>query len=219
MAADPRSGPRRAALAVALALALCAPQAAAQGAARGTPGDEPTTGGPDRPERSARDATPGGRAGGVVRRGAREVPPEDDRVRPEPDGRERPHRRRYPRTRYLYIERDAQDEFDRHFRSPPRAAPAEPEPAPEPAPEEAGPPDPARPGAHAFPRGAAAPASGYAVGDRLPEDRPHVTLDWRTYGLPEPPAGQIYARVGDAVLLIESATRRVVARVEPETGD
>jgi hypothetical protein len=95
--------------------------------------------------------------------------------------------------------------------TPPQAVPGE-EPPP-------GPPDPL--GAPRFlPARGAAPAEPlYEVGEPLPPDVPHVTLDWRHYRLPEPPPGRIYVRVGRAVLLIEAASRVVERRVieRPET--
>ncbi len=96
---------------------------------------------------------------------------------------------------------------------PPRPAPPEPEPAPvrKPAP----PPDPRGP--LTVPVRGAAAGPVYSVGAPLPPDLPHVTLDWRRYGLPEPPAGLVYARVGRDVLLIDPVSRRVERRVEPAT--
>jgi Ni/Co efflux regulator RcnB len=55
----------------------------------------------------------------------------------------------------------------------------------------------------------------YKIGEALPSDLPHVTLDWRQFDLPEPPAGQIYARVKRDVLLI-TATGRIVKKVVPQ---
>ncbi len=56
------------------------------------------------------------------------------------------------------------------------------------------------------------------VGGTLPLSRPHVALDWRRYDLPEPAPGQAYARVGRDVLLIEPATRTVLAIVPSTVG-
>ena len=53
------------------------------------------------------------------------------------------------------------------------------------------------------------------VGEALPPNLPHVTLDWRQFDLPEPPPGQIYARVKRDVLLI-TATGRIVKKVVPQ---
>ena len=61
-------------------------------------------------------------------------------------------------------------------------------------------------------RGAAPVEPPYAVGEALPANLPHVTLDWRLYDLPEPPVGRVYARVGRDVLLI-TADERVVEKV------
>lgn len=55
----------------------------------------------------------------------------------------------------------------------------------------------------------------FVIGERLPRRLPHVTLDWRTFGLPQPPQGQIYARVKSDVLLIDAATRRVIGMIDP----
>lgn len=124
------------------------------------------------------------------------------------DRRRRSHRRkRHP----FFFPHFDDDDDDRIVLIPipaPRPEPAEPEPA-APAP----PPDP-RGAAIKRARGAATEAP-YTVGEPLPGDVPHVTLDWRRYELPEPPPGKIYARVGRAVLLIDAATRVVERRVEP----
>ena len=63
-------------------------------------------------------------------------------------------------------------------------------------------------------RGVAPVAAPYNVGEALPPGLPHVTLDWRHFDLPEPPPGQLYARVGRDVLLI-TAFGRIVERVLP----
>lgn len=109
---------------------------------------------------------------------------------------------------------------DRDERGPdvvvvPTPRPAPPEPEPEPVREPAPPPDPRGP--LTVPVRGAAAEPGYSVGEPLPPDLPHVTLDWRRYGLPEPPAGLVYARVGREVLLIDPVSRRVERRVEPAT--
>jgi Nickel/cobalt transporter regulator len=54
----------------------------------------------------------------------------------------------------------------------------------------------------------------WAAGDVLPHGIPHVTLDPVAYGLPEPPPGQKYVRVGNDVLRIETGSRRI-AEVVP----
>lgn len=51
----------------------------------------------------------------------------------------------------------------------------------------------------------------FGPGDILPADVPHVTLNARRYDLPDPPSGEIYARVRQSVLRINAATREVVA--------
>jgi Ni/Co efflux regulator RcnB len=94
-----------------------------------------------------------------------------------------------------------------------------PEPVAPPAPvvvapvEPPPPPDPRGP-VRLTARGSAPVAARYVVGEALPADLPHVTLDWRQFDLPEPPAGQIYARVGRDVLLI-STNGRIVESVVP----
>lgn len=50
----------------------------------------------------------------------------------------------------------------------------------------------------------------WSEGDLLPDDVPHVTLDHLSYGLPAPPLGEKYARVGNEVLRIDTGSRRVV---------
>ena len=76
------------------------------------------------------------------------------------------------------------------------------------------PPDPAAPFAHLRARGHAG-AAPLAPGDALPEGLAYVTLNWRTYDLPRPPAGEVYARIGRAVYRIEPEAGRVTARIEP----
>jgi len=92
---------------------------------------------------------------------------------------------------------------------PPPVAVAPPEPEP-PAP----PPDPRGPLFLSPARGSAEAAETWQVGDILPPGVPHVTLDWRGYDLPQPPAGRVYARVGRSVLLI-TASDRVIEDVLP----
>ncbi len=141
------------------------------------------------------------------------VPHEDD------DRRYRPRRRdRRDRAGQLLIITDRDYSFDERLR---RLAPRDPEPEEPVAPTDAeseaetGPPDPGSPRTVARARGAAPRAADYELGAALPDGVPHVTLDWRTYGLPRPPEGLVYARVGRDVLLIDPATREVVDRVEP----
>lgn len=50
----------------------------------------------------------------------------------------------------------------------------------------------------------------WAQGDLLPDSVPHVTLDAVAYGLPQPPLGEKYARVGNDVLRIDAGSRRIV---------
>lgn len=66
-------------------------------------------------------------------------------------------------------------------------------------------------------RGADLPAqsSRYSVGEPLPRGAPHVALDWRDYGLPRPPAGDMYVRFSGAVLQIDAASR-VVRKIVSE---
>lgn len=128
----------------------------------------------------------------------------DDRRSSRRHGRRRHHILRVP-TYPVY----------RDDREPPPAAPARPEPAKAaPSPEPAPPPDPRGPLRLTPARGIEPAAARWRVGEPLPPALPHVTLDWRRYGLPEPPAGRIYARVGRDVLLI-TAGERVVERVIP----
>jgi Ni/Co efflux regulator RcnB len=84
------------------------------------------------------------------------------------------------------------------------AAPAEPPP----------PPDPHGPLRLTLARGIAPAEAPYRIGEALPPGLPHVTLAWRQFDLPEPPPGQLYARVGRDVLLI-TATGRIVESVLP----
>ena len=90
--------------------------------------------------------------------------------------------------------------------------------APPPAPvavRQAAPPEPPDPQGRArtvAARGAEAPRE-WVLGAALPPDLPHVALAPGTYGLPQPPPGQIYARVNGDVLRIEAGSRRIVAVV------
>ena len=49
----------------------------------------------------------------------------------------------------------------------------------------------------------------WSEGDVLPDGVPQVTLDYAAYGLPVPPLGEKYARVGNDVLRIDAGTRRI----------
>ncbi len=49
----------------------------------------------------------------------------------------------------------------------------------------------------------------WAPGDVLPDETPQVTLDHAAYGLPVPPLGEKYARIGNDVLRIDAGTRRI----------
>lgn len=100
-----------------------------------------------------------------------------------------------------------------------RERPAEPEvvvierPVPQPAPVEPVVLDPQGVARVVPARGRAVAPVVYELGSVLPPDQPHVTLDHRRYGLPTPPVGQIYARLGRDVLRIDAATRQVMAVV------
>ncbi len=129
-------------------------------------------------------------------------------------GERRIHRqpKRRPHQRFLFVPR-----FHGHRQREPAPAAVGPVPAPpvvatpaEPPP----PPDPRGPLRLTPARGIVPAAARYRIGEALPPDLPHVTLAWRQFGLPEPPPGRLYARVGRDVLLI-TATGRVVERVLP----
>ncbi|MBY8974730.1 RcnB family protein [Rhodobacteraceae bacterium NNCM2] len=64
-------------------------------------------------------------------------------------------------------------------------------------------------------RGLPPPIPGYVVGEPLPPGEPYVALDWWQFDLPEPVIGREYIRIGNDVLLIDSASRMVLERVEP----
>lgn len=121
-----------------------------------------------------------------------------------------PPRRRPRRDPFLFFDDDDDDERIIVVPAPPPPRPVEPEP------EAAEPPPPPDPRGPSFqPARGLATAEPYAIGEPLPEGVPFVSLDWRQYGLPEPPAGLIYARVGRDVLLIEPVSRVVRRRVDP----
>ncbi len=88
---------------------------------------------------------------------------------------------------------------------PVAAAPVEPSP----------PPDPRGPLRRTPARGIVPAEAPYRLGEALPPGLPHVTLAWRQFDLPEPPPGQLYARVGRDVLLITAAGRVVESVLPP----
>ncbi|GMG82887.1 hypothetical protein LNKW23_21000 [Paralimibaculum aggregatum] len=124
-------------------------------------------------------------------------------------GRRRPRRGYYLYDPYGYY---GDDRARLRLRE---AAPEANEAAPAASPRPAGPPDPAAPGMRLLPRGAVSREPALRVGSVLPAAMPHVTLDWRTYGLPRPPEGMIYARVQRRILLLDPATRRVLGHYDP----
>ena len=77
------------------------------------------------------------------------------------------------------------------------------------------PPDPQGPLRLTRARGAPVAQVAFRLGEPLAPDQPHVTLDWRRYDLPEPPAGQFYGRVGRTVLLMAESGRIVEAVLPP----
>lgn len=140
---------------------------------------------------------------------ARTVPPEK---RPE-NRRDRDDRFDRRRVHPFFLFPDDDDDDERVILVPvPAPTPRPPEPEAEAA-RTAPPPDPRGPAIRRA-RGAGTD-SPVTVGEPLPGNVPHVTLDWRSYGLPEPPAGLVYARVGRDVVLIDPATRVVERRVDP----
>ncbi len=126
-----------------------------------------------------------------------------------------PRPKRRPLRRFLFVPRF----HDHHHREPgPAPAAVGPVPAPpvvatpaEPPP----PPDPHGPLRLTPARGIVPAAAPYRIGEALPPDLPHVTLAWRQFDLPEPPAGRLYARVGRDVLLITAAGRIVESVLPP----
>jgi hypothetical protein len=54
------------------------------------------------------------------------------------------------------------------------------------------------------------------VGQALPLGVPHVIIDPRRFGLPQPPSGQIYARVRGRVFQIDPNNRQVTREITPE---
>jgi len=124
----------------------------------------------------------------------------------------RRHRRYGAYVPYFRVYREDWDEAP----APPvvQAPPEQPQSAapPEPVP----PPDPRGPLRLTPARGVAPSSARWQVGAALPPGLPHVALDWRRYGLPEPPAGRTYARVGRDVLMITAAERVVESVVSLE---
>jgi hypothetical protein len=124
------------------------------------------------------------------------------------------HHRRWRRHDYPWL----RSYRVRNYEDPLALPPVAPAPPPEPRVVEAAPAEPAPP---PDPRGAAIQrargaslAAPFTIGEALPQDLPHVTLDWRRFELPEPPPGRIYARIGRDVLLI-TAEGRVVEDILP----
>jgi Ni/Co efflux regulator RcnB len=134
-----------------------------------------------------------------------------DAKRHDDGRRDRRDAKRHDRFHHL-VPRFRVYRADREPEPAPPAPPAPPEVAapPEPAP----PPDPRGPLWLTPARGAAPEAERWQLGEALPPGLPHVTLDWRLHGLPAPPPGRIYVRVGRDVLLI-TAGERVVELVVP----
>lgn len=170
---------------------------------------------------------PGGAAAdtplaGVVKPAVPADPPgltRPDHVRGGKPGRtgHRPKRGHRHKTGTLIVYTERDHPFDRMRRNAESgvtqpADPVEPEPVPADAPV-AEPLDPRSPRSIALARGVDVPSAPFAVGRPLRRGVPQVTLNWRSYGLPEPPIGQIYVRVGRDLLLIEATSRRVVALV------
>ena len=54
----------------------------------------------------------------------------------------------------------------------------------------------------------------YAVGDTLPSDQPYVILDPVRHGLPQPPQGEIYARVRREVFRIRIGSRQILEQID-----
>lgn len=178
------------ALIVLLAAAGLAPEAGSQAV------------GPAAKGAAAAERPPGPRPGPRVRA-------LDDKGGPQIRGRNRhgPFGRLYYTDRY-WADRLEVRPAGRPIEQLPPAPPEETEPATRP--------DPGQPAPRLRARGSDRVRPAFAVGDRLPAGMPQVTLDWRTYGLPEPEPGTHYARVERDVLLLEAASRRVLARVEPD---
>ena len=126
--------------------------------------------------------------------------------------RKLPEKRRRIRERLAPVILDG--EADREVIVIERPPDDPPEAAPEPEPDT--PPDPSGPFAGQRARGADRAGEGIAVGATLPRGMVYVTLNWRTYDLPRPPDGEIYARVGREVVRLDPASRRVTARIRPE---
>jgi hypothetical protein len=131
--------------------------------------------------------------------------------RPERQERQdRRSRRFYPNYLPRYFRSYRDDEVER-VPAPVVVAPPAPVVAP---PVATPPPDPRGP-LRLPARGATPVPPPFTVGQPLPSDLPHVTLDWQQYDLPEPPPGQLYARVGGNVLLISADDRIVESIVSP----
>lgn len=130
------------------------------------------------------------------------------------DRREHRERRRKRPLVIVYRDREAKPDTTpqpqpRHL--PPRTAlPVEPALK---EPEQSTPLDPGGKARLALARGLQ--RTRYAIGDQLPGDVPHVTLDAARFDLPRPPDGEIYARVRNQVLRITAADRRVMATLTP----
>lgn len=103
------------------------------------------------------------------------------------------------------------------YRAPP-PEPVEPVATP-PTEAEADPADPRAPSRRVPARGrlADSPATP-EPGQRLSASAPRVTLNWRSYDLPEPPVGALYVRLGRQILLIDQTDRRVLGYYDPALG-
>lgn len=99
----------------------------------------------------------------------------------------------------------------------PTPLPPEPEVVAPPAAVEETPPEPLDPAGSARMVTARGVVLGprYAVGDALPASQPYVILDPVRHGLPQPPEGELYARVRRDVFRIRIGSREIVEKVTP----
>lgn len=151
-------------------------------------------------------------AGGDTRLGREQA---EIRGRVRERDRKLPRKRRGIRNR-LTVYRGDDDDDEAPGREVMVVVPSPPETTAEPEPVR--PPDPGSPFAGVSARGVSPERPQVRIGAPLPTGVVQVTLDWRTYGLPRPPEGQVYARVGRQILLVEPDSRRVMDVYRPPEG-
>lgn len=67
-----------------------------------------------------------------------------------------------------------------------------------------------------YPARGTGPMGSWSAGQRLPADTPYVKLNPGPYGLEDPPAGQVYARLGRQIVLLDPVRRTIMQVLSAE---